>query len=236
MPSIFSATLALCVATAGVLSGICMYPPHGPPPTRFRTDRIRFMTGAFPKLVTHICTVAFLYHALVTLYYPPTATDAPVLSAICPYPHHLDANIVSWSPRTMLSLLTIFVGAIVRIAAYGGLGRNFTFELAAPDRLVTGGMYRFVQHPGYTGLAMVVAGGLGICYQWHTAAIACWMPDDLFYDLQWLAELGGLGVGVVGLSVLTIRVRDEERMLKERFGEEWEMWHRRTARFVPGIV
>ncbi|KAL4891812.1 hypothetical protein BDV59DRAFT_59093 [Aspergillus ambiguus] len=237
MPSTFSVTLALSVATAGVLSGICMYPPNGPPQTGFRTDRIRWMADTPPKLFAHIGVVVFLYHALVTLYYQSTAsTNAPTLSAICPYPDHLDASAVTWSPRTMISLLSIFVGSIIRIAAYGGLGSDFTFQLAAPNRLVTSGLYRFVQHPSYTGLVMVMAGGVGICYRWHTAAIACWMSDAIFYHWRGAAELAALGGGIVGVSMLTIRVRDEERMLKERFGEEWEQWHRRTARFVPGIM
>jgi protein-S-isoprenylcysteine O-methyltransferase Ste14 len=35
---------------------------------------------------------------------------------------------------------------------------------------------------------------------------------------------------------LILRVRDEEKMLKEKFGKEWENWHSRTARFIPWIV
>ena len=34
---------------------------------------------------------------------------------------------------------------------------------------------------------------------------------------------------------LAFRVREEEAMLKKAFGNEWELWHARTARFVPGI-
>ena len=59
----------------------------------------------------------------------------------------------------------------------------------------------------------------------------CWLPSAA---VEWmgvvLAVLGGIAVW--GLSV---RVRDEEEMLKREFGREWEVWHGRTKRFVPGV-
>lgn len=46
-----------------------------------------------------------------------------------------------------------------------------------------------------------------------------------------------IGMGFIGLGVYagTARVRDEEKMLKETFGEEWVEWSGRTKRFVPGV-
>jgi protein-S-isoprenylcysteine O-methyltransferase Ste14 len=45
-----------------------------------------------------------------------------------------------------------------------------------------------------------------------------------------------VGMGLVGGFLgLAVRVRDEERMLRARFGKEWEDWHARTKRFVPGV-
>jgi protein-S-isoprenylcysteine O-methyltransferase Ste14 len=35
--------------------------------------------------------------------------------------------------------------------------------------------------------------------------------------------------------MLRKRVREEETMLKKTFGNEWEPWHARTKRFVPGV-
>jgi len=31
------------------------------------------------------------------------------------------------------------------------------------------------------------------------------------------------------------RVVQEEKMLKREFGKEWEEYHRRVARFIPGV-
>ena len=50
----------------------------------------------------------------------------------------------------------------------------------------------------------------------------------------WSALL--VGSGVSGLYTIWVRVKDEEAMLKGEFGREWEEYHRRTARFIPGVV
>jgi protein-S-isoprenylcysteine O-methyltransferase Ste14 len=33
-----------------------------------------------------------------------------------------------------------------------------------------------------------------------------------------------------------VRVKGEERVLRETFGVEWEDWHSKTARFFPGLI
>jgi protein-S-isoprenylcysteine O-methyltransferase Ste14 len=48
----------------------------------------------------------------------------------------------------------------------------------------------------------------------------------------WMGIRGSL---VVGVGLLVVRVRDEERMLRGSFGKEWEVWHTKTGRFIPGV-
>ncbi len=49
-------------------------------------------------------------------------------------------------------------------------------------------------------------------------------------------QIGYLLTIVIGFCVLAIRVRDEEALLKTTFGTEWEEYHRRTKRFIPGLI
>jgi protein-S-isoprenylcysteine O-methyltransferase Ste14 len=42
-------------------------------------------------------------------------------------------------------------------------------------------------------------------------------------------------LGVLGLCGIWVRVKDEEAVLKKEFGREWEEYHRRTMRFIPGV-
>lgn len=40
---------------------------------------------------------------------------------------------------------------------------------------------------------------------------------------------------VNGLIIAWKRVTEEEMMLKKTFGKEWEDWHKKTKRFIPGV-
>jgi len=122
------------------------------------------------------------------------------------------------------------------LSAYKGLGANFTFQLARPSGLIKTGIYRYVQHPSYLGLWVVR------CVDFFTlnrgdGVISCVMPGwwEKVLRVPWLSEVlaGGLAIGMG--FVLWIRVRDEEEMLKKEFGREWEEWHGKTARFIPGV-
>ncbi|GIJ89088.1 hypothetical protein Asppvi_008017 [Aspergillus pseudoviridinutans] len=234
MPSFPSFTLSLSILLSGYLTSICATPPTTTQRSPYETDRIRIITGNVAINASRAVVLISAYHALIALFYPPNSTTG-ILSAICPHPENLNLETLTWSPTVLLSLLAIASGSAIRLSAFGGLGRNFTFYLSVPDRLVTNGVYTYVQHPSYTGLALVGLGCAGLFCRWDGAVGACLLSKDV------IERLGGWGMTVVGalgtvaVMVVGVRVRDEERMLREKFGREWEGWHARTARFIPGI-
>ena len=66
--------------------------------------------------------------------------------------------------------------------------------------------------------------------------LSCWVPACWWSGLRSL-EVGWWITGLVVLgSGVWIRVGQEERMLRRRFGGEWVGWHGRTARFVPWVL
>ncbi|MGI8452174.1 MAG: methyltransferase family protein [Streptosporangiaceae bacterium] len=95
------------------------------------------------------------------------------------------------------------------------LGRFFQYfiKVQPGHRVVTGGPYRFVRHPSYTGIALILTG----------IALAC---DDV-WGLLAVAVLAGLG--------LAVRIRAEERQLTDSLGEEYERFAARRKRLVPGV-
>ncbi|KAF7159719.1 hypothetical protein CNMCM6106_007121 [Aspergillus hiratsukae] len=235
MTSFSSITLSLSVLLAGYLSAICATPPNPPSTIQqarapYKTDRIRIITGNFAIAASRAVLIISIYHALVTLFYQ-RSPNTGLLSTICPHPENLNLNpkLLTWSPTVLLSLLSIASGSAIRLSAYGGLGRNFTFYLSAPDRLVTGGVYAYVQHPSYTGLVLVGLGCVGLWCRWD-GAIACLLSEGAIERVDGLGVAVMVMLGMVAVMVLGVRVRDEERMLRERF------WHVRTARFVPGVL
>ncbi|KAI1114061.1 hypothetical protein F5Y14DRAFT_416064 [Nemania sp. NC0429] len=145
----------------------------------------------------------------------------------------LNAGLITWSPATAVPLaLILCVGIPLRLGSYASLGKNFTFALAEPDRLTTTGMYRYVQHPSYTGLVILVLCNLSL-FGRSDGALSCWIPPRLmpyFRAVRWV--LAPAGVLALVFAVWT-RVREEERMLRAKFGVTWERWHARTPRFIP---
>ena len=115
------------------------------------------------------------------------------------------------------------VAGIVLIAAGIGLrgwsiatlGRFFQYQIRVQPghRVVTDGPYRYVRHPSYTGIALVLAG----------IALAC---DDV-WSLVVVAVLGGAG--------LAVRIRAEERQLTRAMGGEYEHFAAGRKRLVPGV-
>lgn len=238
MPTFASSTLALTIALDSYLHAICATNPN-PTPTkqqRSKTDRIAIFVGTFAVLARRGITTIALYHAILVFYFPSLISpeNTPAKPKLCPRPWNLAEDLFTWSTITTLSLLCSFLGAFIRLSAFGGLGKYFTFQLAAPDRLVTTGIYRFMQHPSYTGQILVTCPLLALILR-SDAAAACFLDEKLFQillELRWVAL--PVAVVVVGV-VLTIRVRDEEAMLKEKFGDEWVEWNRRTKRFIPFV-
>ncbi|OBZ68767.1 putative protein-S-isoprenylcysteine O-methyltransferase [Grifola frondosa] len=135
----------------------------------------------------------------------------------------------------MAGWISLVVGVLIRIACYRSLGRHFTFQLSVIDdhKLITGGPYSIVRHPGYTGFVLFTIGLLTCEYG----------------SGSWIAECGLMStwIGIVAFSwaiyfvyvtvLLVARVPTEDSILQKEFGVQWDEWAKRTPyRLVPGIV
>ncbi len=100
-------------------------------------------------------------------------------------------------------------------AAMQTLGKQWSFQarIVEGHRLVTRGPYRIVRNPIYSGmLGMLIVTGLAISH--------------------WIGLLAALVFCVVGTF---IRVRAEEKLLRETFGAEFEDYLRRVPALIPWI-
>jgi protein-S-isoprenylcysteine O-methyltransferase Ste14 len=112
--------------------------------------------------------------------------------------------------------LTMIVACVaIRAWAIITLGRFFQYSIRIQSghTVVTTGPYRFVRHPSYTGLALGVAG----------YALAC---GDV-WSLLAAAVLAGAG--------LTIRIRVEERQLRDSLGADYADFAAHHKRLIPGV-
>jgi protein-S-isoprenylcysteine O-methyltransferase Ste14 len=125
---------------------------------------------------------------------------------------HLDGTSFLWLvPGVALFAL----GMGVRWLAVATLGRLFSRQLMIQSDhvLVTSGLYRHIRHPAYTGTLLCNC-GIGLV------------------TLNWISGLVIIGTTVV---LLRQRIRIEEELMIEAFGEEYEDYRRGTICLVPWI-
>jgi len=94
------------------------------------------------------------------------------------------------------------------------LGKLFSVQVTvqAGHRLITSGPFRYLRHPRYlsimlmnVGIALVFRSGLGLL----------------------------LAAGLIG--VLLWRIHDEEALMHQEFGTEWEAYTRKSWRLIPYV-
>jgi protein-S-isoprenylcysteine O-methyltransferase Ste14 len=76
-------------------------------------------------------------------------------------------------------VVVIWVGLALRVWAVLTLGRSFStfFQVDVDQTVVTGGPYRWVRHPSYTGLLLIALGfglGAGNWLSWRSARSSHW--------------------------------------------------------------
>lgn len=224
------------VLVCGLLVVRVIIPPNQTPADRaWRNDSLWFASSkGFINLAIAAVTALVLYHAALVVSPPAT------LRRICPVESAPGAasqrnpELFAWSPVTAVSFLVILLGAPLRMGAFNNLGRNFTFGLAKPNRLVTDGIYKWMQHPSYTGMAVVAMASFAT-FTRLDGPVACIIPPEYWQPLSAWNTTIHAGAALFVVHQITTRVMQEEAMLKEVFGKEWEQWHAETKRFIPGL-
>lgn len=88
-----------------------------------------------------------------------------------------------------------------------------------------------MQHPSYTGRTLTVVGNFMLLYR-VDAALGCWLPSWLV-DVKWVWRVLALLAANRVRRAGKMRVTEEEEMLRNTFGNEWEEYHAKTKRFIP---
>ena len=129
-----------------------------------------------------------------------------------PYADRRALAVIGWPWVRWAGVACYAAGFLLMHAAEARLGRLFSVQVAiqAGHRLVTDGPYRFVRHPRYLGIVVFAAGLALVFRSWPGLVLA----------------------GAVKV-VLLWRIRDEEALMAEEFGDEWSAYAERTWRLVP---
>jgi protein-S-isoprenylcysteine O-methyltransferase Ste14 len=114
-----------------------------------------------------------------------------------------------------LGILLMAAGYSLRRYAIWVLGRAFSNILCIKEgqTLTCTGLYARVRHPAYTGTLVAVAG----------------------IPFIFSSPIGLLPISLAVAAVL-YRIKVEERMLTEKFGQEYAEYVNRTKMLVPGLL
>jgi protein-S-isoprenylcysteine O-methyltransferase Ste14 len=137
----------------------------------------------------------------------------PALYAITGIPQFADYGF--HPAQAWLGVVVLVCAVALFFICHRRLGRSWsvTLEIRENHGLVTDGIYRFVRHPMYSA------------YFLWTLSQALLLPN-------WIAGPAGL----VGFGTLfAFRVRQEEQMMLDAFGESYAAYAARTKRIIPGI-
>lgn len=116
---------------------------------------------------------------------------------------------------SFVGLALMIFGIAIRWTAVVSLGRSFSANVAirTEQQLQTGGLYRFVRHPSYLGLLLVLT-AIGLHLR-NWAALAIFL--------------------VPSIAALSYRIHVEEAALRTAFGNIYEAYSSRTKRLIPGV-
>lgn len=216
---------SLLIVTASLISSYAWTPPGG-----YYRPTITPMSLAIKlpmALYTQFMPLVFgLFHAHISLYYPrlPAYGSCSTAPSLLPY-------LFTWSPTSVVLCICMILGGVGRRLAFAQLGDSFTYEITVPKRLVTTGLYRYIQHPSYSlGLVGLYATQL-LFLQREGGVLTC-VGNDTAGPVFWICR----SAAVVFTLTIPMRIMGEEKLLRKSCGKEWEMWHRQTARFIPGVV
>lgn len=117
------------------------------------------------------------------------------------------------SLRIVLSVLFFVLASLLSWTSTRALGRYLRFEAAvdADHQLIRSGPYRIVRHPIYASMLCTIL-GMGFM----VARPLLFLVAVIFF-----------------IAGTEIRVRVEDRLLAERFGEEFLEYRRSTAAYIP---
>ena len=119
------------------------------------------------------------------------------------------------SIRNIVGLALIAVGLTIELIAQFTLRRFYssTLVIRADHQLITHGIYRFVRHPIYLGAIMVVGIGVPV----------------------FVSSLYGLLIMSALIPIFLNRIRMEEELLTEEFGDAYRTYKKTTRKLIPFI-
>ena len=134
-----------------------------------------------------------------------------VFSSVLDFANYSLPNWVGWAG------IVIFALAIWLLwRSHHDLGRHWTVTVALRDdhELITSGVYRYIRHPMYS-------------------AHLIWAIAQIMILHNWIA---GYSFLIVQIPFYLIRIKNEEAMMIEQFGDAYKTYMEETDRLIPKLI
>jgi protein-S-isoprenylcysteine O-methyltransferase Ste14 len=137
----------------------------------------------------------------------------PLIYSVTPWLDALNYHLPIWIGR--LGILLLVCAVFIFARAHQDLKSNWspTLEVYAGHTLVTNGIYRYIRHPMYAS-------------QW------VWSIAQLLLLQNWLA--GPIAL-IVFIPFYILRVRAEEKMMLDTFGDQYRKYVTQTGGVIPRL-
>ncbi len=123
-------------------------------------------------------------------------------------------SLYTHSAYNIVGLTLIIIGFINNIVAQVTLRRQYssTLKIREDHQLITHGLYHFMRHPIYFGVILAAIG----------------IP-------VYVSSLYGLLTMSVLIPIILTRIRLEEKMLTDEFGDSYRTYQKATSKLIPFI-
>lgn len=162
--------------------------------------------SSFAVNLAAVGTIAYFLEALLYLFLVFTS----LLFVLYIFPLYIQLPFVFY--MQIFGLVFTFAGYFLFIWSVAARGKySVSWEMPEKQKLVTWGPYRHVRHPSYLGYFLMF---FGLFFLW----------PNLFTLFPITA--------VPGYYCVTV---EEERLLIQRFGDEYLKYQKKTGRFIPRL-
>jgi len=163
---------------------------------------IAFFVALFTEMYGFPLTIYILTSILGSKY--------PILNPFSHAGGHLWVVLVGGGTAMMNAIHIVSNGLV--IIGFAIMWQGWTLVHGAKDELVTRGLYKYVRHPQYSGLFLVMIGML----------------------IQWPTLITGLMFPVLIFVYYKLSKREEADMI-EKFGERYRRYMEKTPMFIPKL-
>ena len=153
----------------------------------------------------------FAYALLASLW--GVAILIPIMHMFTQWLSFLDYDLPAWAGWIGIAIFTVGLWLLWR--SHTDLGQNWrmTTELREEHTLITGGIFQHIRHPMYSA-------------HW------LWAIAQALLIHNWIAGLASL---IIIIPIYVLRVRREENMMLEKFGEEYTRYKSTVPMFIPHV-